>query len=207
MLADKSLFYYGSIYNKLFDPPLAEARQVVIDLIDKGSSVLDIACGTGLLSFALAANKHCRVVGIDLSLRMLEFAKKANRSPEVTFMHLDATELAVFADGSFDCATLLFLMHELPREKQLRVLVEGLRVAKRLIIVDSAVPLPTNLSAFGIRFVEATFGREHHRNFGDFLAGGGIAGILEDSRLPLTVAHRSVFWRSCREVVMISKRE
>lgn len=49
MPMDKSLYYYGAIYHRLFDPQLSEARQIVVDLIPEGSSVLDIACGTGLL--------------------------------------------------------------------------------------------------------------------------------------------------------------
>jgi cyclopropane fatty-acyl-phospholipid synthase-like methyltransferase len=53
MPMDKSLFFYGPIYHRLFDPQLAEARQVAVDLVAGGSSVLDIGCGTGLLCFAL----------------------------------------------------------------------------------------------------------------------------------------------------------
>ncbi|HEX9618379.1 MAG TPA: hypothetical protein VGA03_13285 [Anaerolineales bacterium] len=40
MPTDKSLFYYGPIYHQLFDPQVADARQVTIDLIAEGSSVL-----------------------------------------------------------------------------------------------------------------------------------------------------------------------
>ena len=83
MQKDKSLFYYGSIYNKLFDPELAEARQTAVDLVADGSCVLDIACGTGQLCFALRQKKHCRVVGIDISSRMLRFAEKSNLYDDV----------------------------------------------------------------------------------------------------------------------------
>jgi hypothetical protein len=57
-----------------------------------------------------------------------------------------------------------------------------------------------------VRFVEATFGRDHHGYFKDFLATGGIPGLLENSGLPITVAHRSVFWHNCREVVIVSRK-
>lgn len=204
MPADKSLPYYGPLYHRLFDPQLAEARQVTVDLIADGSSVLDIGCGTGLLCFALRKPKHCRVVGLDLSLRMLEFARKANPSPDLTFVHKDATDLGAYADRSFDYATLLMLIHELPMPHQLRVLQEALRVAGRIIVIDSAAPLPMNAGGIGIRLVEATFGREHNPNFKSFLSAGGIGGILKASALPVKVEHRSVFWRNCREVVVVS---
>lgn len=33
MPQDKSLFYYGAVYHWVFDPQLAEARQITVDLI------------------------------------------------------------------------------------------------------------------------------------------------------------------------------
>jgi ubiquinone/menaquinone biosynthesis C-methylase UbiE len=116
MAEEKSLFYYGWLYHRLFDPPLAEAREVAMDLVGDGSSVVDIGCGTGLLCSALRVRKHCRVVGIDLSLRMLDFAKERNRFDDVTFVHLNAADLSGLGDRSFQYATILFLMHELARE-------------------------------------------------------------------------------------------
>ena len=207
MPVDKSLSYYGRIYHKLFDRALAEARQVAVDLVAEDSSVLDIACGTGQLCFALSAEKHCRVIGVDLSLRMLDFAEKLNCCSDVTFMHQDATELIGIEDQSFDYATVLFLMHELPRQMQLRVLSEALRVASHVLVIDSKVPLPVSPSGLGIRVVEATFGREHYGHFKSFLRSRGIMGMLEDSGLPMTIVHRSSFWRDCREVIVVSRAQ
>ncbi len=204
MPEDKSLFFYGRLYHWLLDRPQAEARHLVADLVPEGSSVLDIACGTGLLSSALR-EKNCRVTGLDLSLRMLRFAEKRNRYDDVRFVHGDATDLGGFGDRSFDYATILLLLHEIPRESQRRVLVEAARVADHLVIVDSVAPLPRNAGGRGIRVVEATFGHGHHPQFKAFLEGGGIMGALEASGLPFTIRHRAVFWRDCREVVVASK--
>jgi SAM-dependent methyltransferase len=203
MLVDKSLFFYGPIYHRLFDPQLAEARQVAVDLIAEGSSVLDIGCGTGLLGVSLAAQKKCRVVGLDLSLRMLEYARRSNPYPEVTFVHGDATDLSGYADRSFDYATLLMLVHELSASQQGLILQGALRVARRVIIIDAAVPLPHNAGGIGIRIVEGTFGRDHNPNFRAFLRAGGIGGMLGESAGPVTVDHRAIFWRNCREVVVV----
>jgi len=204
MPIDKSLFFYGPIYHRLFDPQLAEARQVAFDLIPEGSSVLDLGCGTGLLCLVLVGKKNCRVVGLDLSLRMLEFARRSNPFPELELVHGDATDLSGFEDRSFDYATLLMLVHELTRPRQFLVLQEALRVARRAIIIDAAVPLPRNAGGTGIRFVEATFGRDHHPQFKAFLAAGGIGGLLKDSALAVSVERRAIFWRKSREVVVVS---
>lgn len=204
MPEDKSLFYYGRLFHWLFDKPLAESRQVVANLVPEGSRVLDIGCGTGELCFALR-DKGCQVVGIDLSLRMLRFAEKRNQGDGVKFLHRDAADLSEFEDDSFDYATLLFVIHELPREAQRRVLGEAVRVARHIVVIDSRVPLPRNSGGRSIRFVEATFGRDHHRHFKDFLAAGGITAVLEAAALPVAVRHRATFWRDCREVVLASK--
>ena len=63
---------------------------------------------------------------------MLEFARTSNRFPDVTFVHKDATDLSSYSDHSFDYATALMLMHELPGPQQILVLKEALRVGKKV---------------------------------------------------------------------------
>jgi len=204
MPRDKSLFFYGSFFHRFLDPQLAENRQVTVDYIPEGSSVLDIACGTGQLCFELREVKNCHVVGIDVSLRMLDFARKTNPFQDITFVHEDVTDLHIFEDNSFDFATMLMIMHELQRPQQISVLKEALRVANRGIIIDSVVPLPKNAGGLGYRFVEGTIGHDHYQNFKSFLSKGGIRGILQESGLPVNIEYSSVFWRNCREIVVVS---
>lgn len=207
MSIDKSSSFYGSFYHRFLDPPLKETREVTVDLIPAGSSVIDIACGTGQLCFELRKRKQCSVVGIDLSLRMLEFARKSNPFPdEVAFRHEDATDLSIFRNGSFDFATMLMIMHELPYLQQISALKEALRVANKCIIIDSFSPLPKNIEGIGIRAVEATVGSNHYNNFKSFLAKGGIKGLIKDSDLPVKIDYSSVFLKKCREVVLVSRQ-
>lgn len=204
MVQEKSLFYYGSFFHKFLDPQLAENRKVVTDFIPEGSSVLDIACGTGRLCFELRKFRNCEVTGIDLSMRMLDFARKTYSYHDITFIHGDATDLRIFGDNKFSFATMLMIMHELQRPQQISVIKEALRVAQRCIIVDSVVPLPKNAGGIGYRIVEWTIGHDHYGNFKSFLANGGIRGILQDSGLPINIEYSSVFWRDCREMIVVS---
>lgn len=55
-------------------------------------------------------------------------------------------------------------MHELTMENQNHVLSEELRVARKVIIVDSKASLPRNSYGLRIRFIEATLGSDHYRN-------------------------------------------
>lgn len=101
---------------------------------------------------------------------------------------------------------MLVLMHELTQENRNLVLSEALRVARKVIIVDSKSPLPRNFLELGIRIVEATFGHDHNSNFKNFLKNSGINGVLQHSMKPLTIEAQSVFENNCREIVTISRQ-
>lgn len=201
----KSRFSHGAVYHALYDRPLAEARRAVVDAVPATSRIVDIACGTGQLCFELATRKDCQVVGVDLSPRMIEFARKRNRYANVRFEIGDGADLAHFEPDFFDFATILFLLHEIPRDTQVAVLNESLRLARRVVVVDSQVPLPKNLHGLALRIVEASGGPGHYRPFADYLAAGGIGGILTDSRVRAMVAERSVFWHGCRQIVVLDR--
>ncbi len=205
MPVDKSLFFYGSLYHKYFDPSFQKTQQEIAGLIAEGSSVLDIACGTGQLCAIIAQSRKCRVTGIDLSLRMLDFARATYEGSHIRFLHADATDLREFADGSFDYACIALLLHELAAAKREQVLSEALRVAGRVIVVDACSPLPRSAEALNIRLAEATIGHSHHKDFLDYLARGGIPGMLDAWPAPLKIEHHSLVERDCRDLMMIAR--
>ncbi|MGQ9603238.1 MAG: methyltransferase domain-containing protein [bacterium] len=207
LIKDRSLFHYGAIYHRLIDGKLEEARQAIIDLVPEGSSVLDIGCGTGELCLELCQQKHCKVVGLDLSLKMIRFADKHNSCQDVKFVHGDATDLSIFEDRSFDFAVMLVFIHEHDAKQQKEALSEALRVANKLIICDSVAPLPRNKGGFLIWLAETLFGHEHILHFKRFLAQGGIRGLLRATCQPVKIDYSRVFWYGAREVVVVSRTE
>jgi ubiquinone/menaquinone biosynthesis C-methylase UbiE len=95
--------------------------------IDKGMKILDIACGTGALSYELA-NLGYEVTGIDLDNDMLKHAtKKIRPDLRLSFVHGDALHLA-FEDNSFHAVTISFSMHDVPYEMGVKLLKESKRV-------------------------------------------------------------------------------
>jgi demethylmenaquinone methyltransferase/2-methoxy-6-polyprenyl-1,4-benzoquinol methylase len=93
---------------------------------------LDVACGTGYLTRWLPGE----VVGLDQSSAMLAEARK--RVPDAEFVQADALAGLPFADGAFDRAfTGHFYGHLEPAERE-RFLAEARRVARELVVVDSA---------------------------------------------------------------------
>ena len=93
---------------------------------------LDVACGTGFLT------RHLRgeVTGLDQSARMIEIARE--RVPTAAFVQADATPLP-FGDGSFDRVFTGHFYGHLEGSDRERFLAETRRVARELIVVDSAV--------------------------------------------------------------------
>jgi len=90
--------------------------------------VLDVACGTGDLSLALAGAGRAQVVGLDFCRPMLERArdKAAADSRRLPFVEGDALRLP-FADESFDAVTIAFGL------RNLAGVAEGLGELKRVL--------------------------------------------------------------------------
>jgi ubiquinone/menaquinone biosynthesis C-methylase UbiE len=113
-----------------WEDELAELERTVASLAP--GRVLDVACGTGFLTRRLRGD----VVGVDQSERMLAIAR--DRVPSATFLEGDALALPV-PDGAFDrLFTGHFYGHLLPAQRE-RFLVEAGRVARELVVVDSAL--------------------------------------------------------------------
>ena len=92
---------------------------------------LDVACGTGFLTRHL----HGEVVGLDQSRAMVEIATA--RAPAATIRRGEALELP-FPDGSFDRLVTSHFYGHLEGGGRERFLAEARRVARELVVVDSA---------------------------------------------------------------------
>ena len=87
-------------YDPLWQEQLAPARTATLDLasLAPGEHVLDLACGTGLLTLAAAdaVGTNGKVVGTDLSGQMIEVARQRaveRQLRNVTFARMDAETL------------------------------------------------------------------------------------------------------------------
>jgi ubiquinone/menaquinone biosynthesis C-methylase UbiE len=103
---DKASAEYERYWRQQLEP--AHARVLAMAAIQPGERVLDVACGTGLVTFPAArlAGATGRVVGTDLSQEMLNRATEDARGhglAHVTFARMDAEALEV-EPGSFDVA-------------------------------------------------------------------------------------------------------
>jgi ubiquinone/menaquinone biosynthesis C-methylase UbiE len=82
--------------------------------IADGEKILDVGCGTGSLTFALAkAADLAEIAAIDYSPVFVEEAIRRNTNPRIKVRQADACALP-FEDGTFDRALALLVLHFVP---------------------------------------------------------------------------------------------
>jgi ubiquinone/menaquinone biosynthesis C-methylase UbiE len=131
--------------------PAALMQQIVEDLIataklDQNALVLEVGCGTGRFLRELA-QQRIRMVGIDISHRMLDVARKSLQELSYTQPSLviaDAVSLP-FPNGLFDAVLGVHVFHLLPDWQ------EGLQATKQALhpggtLIIGALPAPMHNS-------------------------------------------------------------
>ena len=97
-------------YERSWQAQLEPAQTALLEMahLARGERVLDVACGTGLVTFRAASlvAPGGEVIGTDISEEMVMTARDTSRArgiARVSFERMDAEEIA-FDDGSFDVA-------------------------------------------------------------------------------------------------------
>ena len=112
-------------------------HQVIFDMIERGSRVLDLGCGTGDLLDLLARDKDARVQGIELDERAIYECVRKGLS--VCQSDIESG-LAEYPDNSFDYVILNQSLQEIKKVSFL--LREALRVGEKIVVGFPNLPSP-----------------------------------------------------------------
>jgi demethylmenaquinone methyltransferase/2-methoxy-6-polyprenyl-1,4-benzoquinol methylase len=122
-------------------------KRRVLDLVPRESkSILDLACGTGILTFGL--RRRCpdaRIVGVDITEDYLKVAraKHARLGGPIEFHLGDAQEFPLAAHGPFDCVTSCYIPKYVDADRLLRNLAPALAPGARVVFHDFTYPRGT----------------------------------------------------------------
>ncbi|MGR8919042.1 MAG: class I SAM-dependent methyltransferase [Gammaproteobacteria bacterium] len=120
-------------YDELFVPAMfRQFAPLILDAVDleAGDSLLDVACGTGVVAIAGAEHGASRVCGLDLSPGMVAVAR--DKAPALEWQQGDAAALP-YDDATFDVVVCQFGLMFFPDRagaigEMLRVLKPGGRI-------------------------------------------------------------------------------
>jgi ubiquinone/menaquinone biosynthesis C-methylase UbiE len=105
--------------------------------LSSGEKVLDVGCGTGSLTFALAKSPDLtEIAAIDFSPIFVEAATRRNTDPRIKIGQADACALP-FEDGAFNRALSLLVLHFVPEAG--KAVAEMRRVVKSGGVVAAVV--------------------------------------------------------------------
>ncbi len=133
----------AKVYDRLTDIDAGQWADVVENILKAEVSprarVLDLACGTGSISYELASRGY-RMVGADLSEEMLAVAEGKLREFAVPLYKADMRRLPAL--GDFEAVICLSdSMNYLANEEELAGVLEGLhRLTPKLLIFDLNTP-------------------------------------------------------------------
>jgi ubiquinone/menaquinone biosynthesis C-methylase UbiE len=100
-------------------------------------SILDLGCGTGSLTLALARRSAAsRVCGLDVSAAYIDYARRRTSDPQIDFRVGDACTVP-FSQASFDRVLSLLMLHFVPAAPA--AVAEMRRVARPGAVVAAAV--------------------------------------------------------------------
>jgi phosphatidylethanolamine/phosphatidyl-N-methylethanolamine N-methyltransferase len=121
---------YAPVYDFLFGPSFREGHIAISKLVSElgHTNILEIGVGTGIMLDKYPAS--AQIMGIDISREMLAIASRRIRPEDaerITLQMMDA-EAMVFADHSFDCVTVPYVLSVTPNPD--RLVAEMRRVCK-----------------------------------------------------------------------------
>ena len=141
----------------------------------EGKSVLDLGCGFGEHCKEFVARGAKRVVGIDISTKMLEVAKKENSDPKIEYINMPMEEIAQL-DENFDVVVSSLAFHYVEDFVGVLQNIHHLLCENGILLFSQEHPLVTAHSS-GARWTKNEEGEKLYLNLSNY----GIEGERSSS--------------------------
>jgi len=183
-------------YDRIIEPLIRGLKVIGLEMypVNHSMTLLDIGCGTGSL-LNLYQKYTSKIFGIDLSPSMIKVARD-KLGKEINLNVGNATNLEFGAD-QFDVITCSFILHEVSHTVRLELLKEAKRVLQnngRILLIDYHTgPIKKIRGVFSkliITFFEFFAGKEHYKNYREFIKGGGVPLLIQ--KLGLTIEDQKI---------------
>lgn len=201
----------AGMYDRLFENMNKGLRMAGLRMFrpSKGMNILDVGCGTGT-HLEIYKRYECNLYGIDLSPSMLEVAQA--RLGETARLELgNATDMP-YEDNKFDLIMSMLSLHEMMQKTRSSVLGEMKRVLKvdgRILLIDfhpgPYQPIQGWISKVIIFFSELAAGREHFRNYRQFIATKGLATLM--AQISLEIEKQRILAGGTFEIILVKRGE
>ena len=115
-------------------------KKEIIKKVPNCSSVLDLACGTGILTFQIAKKlPDAKILGVDITENYLEIArKKLKHYQKISFLCQDAEKLNL--GQKFDCITSSYIPKYCNAEALIKMCLNHLNPGGKIILHDFTCP-------------------------------------------------------------------
>lgn len=152
-----------------------------------GAAVLDVGCGGGLLSEALA-KAGAQVTAIDLAPNLLKVARLHGLESgiKVHYRQLPVEQLAQEAPGSFDAVTCMEMLEHVPAPASVvRACATLLKPGGRLFLSTlNRTPAAFALAIVGAEYIARLLPKGTHQ-YRDFIKPAELARLLREAKLDL----------------------
>ena len=148
--------------NELFEKPALFSLLPPLE----GKTVIDLGCGYGEHCMEYVRRGAAKVVGIDISEKMLAVAKSENSHPKITYLHMAMENISSIKER-FDMAVSSLAIHYVEDYRALVHDVHELLKDNGLFVFSQEHPMNTCFSG-GDRWTRDENGRKRHANIANY---------------------------------------
>ncbi len=153
-------------YNNLIEQPAI--KKLLPDL--SGMTVLDLGCGYGNNCIDFISRGAMNVIGIDVSSKMLEIAKKENSNENIEYLQMDMCDINILPH-KFDLIFSSLAFHYVENYKKLLHDIRMLLKDNGILLYSQEHPY-TTAPQKGCSWTRDEYGNKIYANLSDYMYSG-----------------------------------